>query len=183
MREMTLKITVSTPMAGGGVIAGEVDRERPVRVPSIKGHLRYWWRIMNHDSPERESAIWGSTESPGKVYVDIPEQPNVHLRYSNNSFDFKRYGPENYALFSLLPNQQNPGNNIARENFSFTLNVRYPQEFHDDVRLALSAWIYFGGIGARTRRGCGSLSCDGDIMRLRNSEGCSAYNIVAQESE
>lgn len=120
---------------------------------------------MNHDSPDkgtRESKIWGSTESPGKVYISIPEQPGVKMRYSNNDFEFGRFGPENYALFSLKQN----GNDIARENFAFTLNIRYPDEYHDDVRLALSAWIYFGGIGARTRRGCGSLSCDGDIMTL-----------------
>ena len=167
MREMTLKITVSTPMAGGGVIAGEVDRERPVRVPSIKGHLRYWWRMMNRNSPERESAIWGSTESPGKVYVSVNEQPGVKLRYYKNYFGFGRFDSENYALFSFLENKQNPGKNIAQENFNFTLNIRYPENYHDDVRLALSAWIYFGGLGARTRRGCGSLSCDKNPMSLR----------------
>ncbi|MBQ6971862.1 MAG: type III-B CRISPR module RAMP protein Cmr1 [Synergistaceae bacterium] len=171
IRELSLNITVSTPMAGGGVEAGKVDERRPIRVPSVKGHLRYWWRMMHPDSPEKESDIWGSTEKPGKVYVSIPEQPSVSLRYCDNSFEFDKYGPENYALFSSLPTRDKPGNNIARENFSFTLKLTYPQEYHDDVRLALSAWIYFGGIGSRTRRGCGSLSCDetpadlGEILR------------------
>ena len=170
LREMTLNITVSTPMAGGGVEPGEVDVKRPVRVPSVKGHLRYWWRMINLNSPDkdaRESEIFGSTDSPGKVFFSISEQPGVKLRYSNNNYEFGSYGPENYALFSLKQN----GNNIARENFSFTLSIRYPENYHDDVRLALSAWIYFGGIGARIRRGCGSLSCDknpsslGEILR------------------
>ena len=160
LREVSLNITVSTPMAGGGVIAGVVDGKRPVRVPSVKGHMRYWWRMMNLNRPdkdERESEIFGSTEKPGKVYADIPAQPDVSLRYCNNDFDFKeRYGPEMYALFSSRQNKQN----IAREGFSFTLNIRYPEKYHDDVSLALSAWIYFGGLGSRTRRGCGSLSCD-----------------------
>lgn len=163
LRELNLNITVSTPMAGGGVEAGTVDEKRPVRVPSIRGHLRYWWRMINRNIPDKdtkESDIWGSTEKPGEVYVSISEQPNVHLRYCNNNFGFHRYGPENYALFSFLPNRQEPGKNIAQENFTFTLKLRYPEIFHDDVRLALSAWLYFGGIGARTRRGCGSLSCD-----------------------
>ena len=170
MREMTLKITVSTPMAGGGVEAGIIDVKRPIRIPSVKGHLRFWWRMMNHHSPDkdaRESKIWGSTESPGKVYISISQPPgNLLMRYSDDSFGFKRYGPENYALFSFLPNQKTPGKDIAQENFTFTISLQYPQELHDDVRLALSAWIYFGGIGARTRRGCGTLSCNGDIMRL-----------------
>ena len=171
LRELSLNITVSTPMAGGGVEAGIVDGKRPVRVPSVRGHLRYWWRMMNRNRLDQESDIWGSTENPGKVYVSISEQPKVNMRYCNNNFGFDRYGPENYALFSLLPNRQEPGKNIAQENFTFTLSLRYPEKFHDDVRLALSAWIYFGGLGARTRRGCGSLSCDenpaslGEILR------------------
>ena len=138
MREMTLNITVSTPMAGGGVEPGEVDVKRPVRVPSVKGHLRYWWRMINRNSPgkdARESEIWGSTDKPGKVYLSISEQPGVKLRYSNNNYEFGSDSPENYALFSLKQN----GNNIARENFSFTLSIRYPENYHDDVRLALSA--------------------------------------------
>lgn len=37
-----------------------------------------------------------------------------------------------------------------------------------EVRQALAAWIKFGGLGARTRRGCGSLSCAAgpDLERL-----------------
>lgn len=160
MREMNLKITVATPMAGGGVEAGEIDMDRPIRVPSVKGHLRYWWRMMNRSSPGRESDIWGSTDSPGKVYVSVSEVQQPNLRYCDNNFGFDTSDPRIYALFSLLSNKKTPGKNIAQENFSFTLNIRYPDEYHDDVRLALSAWIYFGGIGSRTRRGCGSLSCD-----------------------
>ena len=163
LRELSLTITVATPMAGGGVEAGKIDERRPVRVPSIKGHLRYWWRMMNRDSPgksARESEIWGSTEKPGKVYVDVPKQPSVLLRYCDKNFEFSRYGPENYALFSSLPTRDKPGNNIAHENFSFTIKLTYPQEFHDDIIYSLSAWLYFGGLGSRTRRGCGSLSCN-----------------------
>lgn len=165
LRELSVNITVSTPMVGGGVKAGIVDETRPVRVPSIRGHLRFWWRIMKLNTPgrdAREAEIWGSTENPGTVYAEVREQPSVHLLYcdNNNYFGFDRYGPENYALFSSLPNQKTPGKNIAHENFTFTLNLKYPEKFHDDVRLALSAWLYFGGLGARTRRGCGSLSCD-----------------------
>ena len=167
LRTLTLTITVSTPMAGGGIKAGEVDTNRPIRVPSIRGHLRFWWRMMNRNNLTREPEIWGSTECPGKIYVSVPQQPGVKLRYSNNNFEFNRFGPENYALFSSLPNKQTPGNNIAREDFSFTLTLQYPDEYHDDVRLALSAWLYFGGLGARTRRGCGSLSCSETPMSLR----------------
>lgn len=184
LRELTLAVTVSTPMAGGGVKAGEVDMNRPIRIPSVKGHLRFWWRMMNRNSPDkdtRESEIWGSTDSPGKVYISITEQPGVKLRYSNNDFEFGKDDPKKYALFSFLRNKTNPGKNIAQKNFSFTLNIQYPEKYHNDVRLAFSAWIYFGGIGSRTRRGCGSLSCSGDIMSLGEILNSAPYITVWQK--
>ena len=158
---LSLNIKVSTPMVGGGVEAGKVDRDRPVRVPSIKGHLRYWWRMMNLNRPDkdkRQSEIWGSTEKPGKVYVDVPVQPkDLLMRCYDKNFGFnERFDHEVYALFAAKQSKQD----IAHENFSFTLNLTYPQEFDADIKYALSAWFYFGGLGARTRRGCGSLSSD-----------------------
>ena len=162
--EINLEITVATPMAGGGFEAGEVDVDRPVRVPAIRGHLRYWWRLMNWDRLSDEAKIWGSTEKSGKIFIDIPTQPKISFRDYRRSFDFydvngreRRYGPEAYALFPFR--QKDSEHNIAHENFSFILNIKYPKEFEDDIKTALSAWIYFGGIGARTRRGLGSLSC------------------------
>jgi CRISPR-associated protein Cmr1 len=41
----------------------------------------------------------------------------------------------------------------------FDLHVRYPKHSHNDIEAALWAWVNFGGIGARTRRGCGALFC------------------------
>ena len=121
---------------------------------------------MNMNKPDladKEAEIWGSTDKCSKVSVDIPEQPNILLRYCENNFDFKdKFGPEAYALFASRQNKQN----IAREGFSFTLHLNYPQEFNNDVRLALSAWLYFGGLGARTRRGCGSLYCTQNLMSI-----------------
>lgn len=178
LSKLDLEITVATPMAGGGFEAGEVDRKRPVRVPSIRGHLRYWWRLMNPKRLTDEAKIWGSTEQRevsnkvcklklkpcGKVFIDIMQQPQISFRDYRKSFDFvdangreKKYGPEAYALFPFR--QQGSGHDIAHENFSFTLSLKYPKEFENDIKTALSAWIYFGGIGARTRRGLGSLSC------------------------
>lgn len=39
----------------------------------------------------------------------------------------------------------------------FTVGLSYPEELDPQIRHAVSAWVKFGGIGARTRRGCGSL--------------------------
>lgn len=60
-----------TPLYGGGVEAGEVDVNMPIRATSIRGQLRFWWRIAHRqqfihegklDSQAmfmRERALWG----------------------------------------------------------------------------------------------------------------------------
>ncbi len=164
----TFHLTVETPMVGGGVVAGEVDQERPIRVSSIRGHLRYWWRLLNWidgngTMRQNEADVWGSIENRSEISVDITEMPtSVSLRRRDDNFGFAPFGSEAYALFSSRQNNQD----IAREGFTFTLKLKYPKRLKDDVRLALSAWIYFGGIGARTRRGCGTLSCQEKLVDI-----------------
>lgn len=45
-REDVFSLRLETPMYGGGAVAGEADPERPVRVPSVRGNLRFWWRML-----------------------------------------------------------------------------------------------------------------------------------------
>ncbi|MCI5142143.1 MAG: type III-B CRISPR module RAMP protein Cmr1, partial [Candidatus Electrothrix sp. ATG1] len=41
----------------------------------------------------------------------------------------------------------------------FNLLLSAPEKYLEEIRQALRWWITFGGIGARTRRGCGSIHC------------------------
>lgn len=40
----TFRVSLLTPVFGGGVMPAEVEEDRPFRVPSIRGQLRFWWR-------------------------------------------------------------------------------------------------------------------------------------------
>jgi CRISPR-associated protein Cmr1 len=111
-----------TPLYGGGVRAGEVDREMPIRAASIRGQLRFWWRVAcaNNDPPaklfKREVEIWGGIAeagpkasqvgvriqkvgsldlAPAHTYVRNPKRPG-ELRSMPNLADWA----EGYALFS-----------------------------------------------------------------------------------
>jgi len=62
--DITLRLSCITPVIGGGVRKLEPDTVDVVRVPSVRGQLRYWWRALGPEtSPqelfENESAIWG----------------------------------------------------------------------------------------------------------------------------
>ena len=42
----TLECELVTPMYGGGVQSTVVDTKMPIRVASIRGQLRFWWRLL-----------------------------------------------------------------------------------------------------------------------------------------
>lgn len=44
------QVKVVTPMYGGGVSAGEVDRAMPVRATAIRGQLRFFWRLAHRSN-------------------------------------------------------------------------------------------------------------------------------------
>lgn len=183
-----LSIEVVTPMFGGGVTPGQPDPVTLVRVPSIRGHLRFWWQATRgaacrnvQELRTREAEIWGDTENPSPVIVTVSCVAPAGERTPDNAYGFGRFDPEAYALFSAKQNEAP----LCREGLRFNVQMHWPgpallQELRDrenvrrrrnrmptlpesveditcDVRVSLWAWLRFGGIGGRTRRGCGAL--------------------------
>lgn len=80
--EKTYSIKLITPMYGGGVVAGVNEQDRPVRVPSVRGNLRFWWRATRgtafpslEELKRREAEIWGSTERASPTWVEVDCAP------------------------------------------------------------------------------------------------------------
>ena len=186
-------IHVITPIFGGGVEPNENDLDMIIRPSSIRGHLRFWWRATfgaKFDTAKnlfnREGEVWGTTNSPSPVTIQIsqPGASSLKQRDASNYYGFQnKYGPESYVLFPAREKKAS----ICKEGFKFQLKVTWPthkalQHLRDkenaalrqagkrpiadkiddispDVEEAIWAWANFGGIGARTRRGCGALFC------------------------
>ena len=132
---------------------------------------------------QREGEIWGSVDNPSPVTIEVEKLSiGVPKKRSYPDYGFPdKFGPEAYALFSAKENNSD----IICEGFSFSLIVRwlkhdklqrirekeneellrlnkptkekYIDDIGPDVDEALRVWINFGGIGGRTRRGCGAL--------------------------
>lgn len=116
------RCTLVTPLYGGGVTAGQVDREMPIRTASLRGQLRFWWRIACgpvQDSQamfKRECAIWGGIGDKGptasRVKIRVrnvsPVEVKPAFRYPPDpnapgklkSFPFVESWAEGYAVFS-----------------------------------------------------------------------------------
>ena len=162
-----LDANVATVLCGGGAEAGRNDPFDPFRIPSIRGHLRFWWRATRGgacaDAVELrkvEAQIWGDTEraSPVKFRI-LNAKPGVEKRAAQPRPDGRGWDDEQprYVLFPAQENRREMGYIYA--GGSFHLEVRAPESLIADVESALWAWFAFGGIGGRTRRGCGSLYC------------------------
>jgi len=162
---MVLDITVTTLLFGGGAVPGQVDKFDPFRVPSIRGHLRFWWRATRGGAfesvaklREREGLIWGDTSGASRVHLRVLSSslgPEVSIKSGS--------GP-GYVLFPLTQAKDQSVKTLPNGG-QFKLQVcvlaKTDEDVTADVAAALWAWINFGGIGGRTRRGCGALYCPG----------------------
>ncbi len=178
---------VITPLFGGGVTPGEVDKEFPVNGKTIRGQLRFWWRAIAvnrltqlSDLREAEIKIWGSASgaaggSASEVKIFVKE---IRIRGNPNdtqviAFEVKRHPNKpgktriesnrlipSYGAFPQRPEDKAPIGTKSTplwQNLAFTLEITYLAEYANEVHDALWAWETFGGIGARTRRGFGAV--------------------------
>ncbi|HEY9134678.1 MAG TPA: type III-B CRISPR module RAMP protein Cmr1 [Pseudomonadales bacterium] len=151
-----------TPMFGGGVKAGVVDEQMPVRASAIRGQLRFWWRIAcgPFSSPtemfQREREIWGGIGDKeavaSKVEIRVDAAP-VHSSQLQMSTSIK----DEAIKYAFGPATINGEANWLAAGYKFTICMRYDASVATDVETALRWFACFGGLGARTRRGFGAL--------------------------
>jgi CRISPR-associated protein Cmr1 len=176
-----LELRLITPMFGGGYKAREVDPLLPIRPAAIRGHLRFWWRATAGaryasvaDLHKAETELWGGASTKdnpavGKVAIQ------VQILSAGEKAPYRQVAPESkpkdgplhgYFLFPFREQrEQNIPAAVGRRQVSFqlrlTLDASLSEAQRAEVRTALKAWIAFGGVGARTRRGCGALTVVG----------------------
>jgi CRISPR-associated protein Cmr1 len=152
----------------------------------------------------RHREVWGATECASPVVVEVAEvQASEPVPCAEYRWDAQAgrgrggwrlrwlepfHGRDSALPYVWFPFQgtqpaadpraepvERPARCIHRA--SFLLRLRFPARLRPDVEAAVWAWVNFGGLGARTRRGCGALYCKelapaglqglGDWFRLR----------------
>lgn len=182
VEEITVELEVVTPILGGGTKTRDVDSVDIIRVPTIRGHLRFWWRALygqNYDSPRElyaaEKRLWGGTTDDrddgggGRSLVDVAVRVSGEGSLCTDK-ELKVPQDEMYAMWPAR--EEKKGRDITKPaapyreaGTRFTLAITCPTgadrqtngTYQDQVLGALKAWILFGGYGSRTRRGLGSL--------------------------
>lgn len=172
-RSIEYRCTLVTPMYGGGVEAGVVDQDMPIRATAIRGQLRYWWRFLHRQRHPALSAteilsaerrIWGGLGDASKltkstVTISVKSARHVRPRLTGA----KSYPTARYVLYPALAQGKNA--ELLVPGFKFDLITSGPDEFIAEIRESVQWWAAFGGLGARTRRGLGAVRVDDDNGR------------------
>lgn len=184
---ITLQLKLITPMFGGGHTAREIDPDAPIRAAAIRGHLRFWWRATagaqcstSDELFTREAELWGSAsrdndkDAPGKISIrsEVNKLGTVKASHTwrhpktgeEKNYTFPLHGWAEYAMHPFQGKKER-GLEIKPHDdglidTEFTLHITIQNSENSEIQAvlaALKAWIATGGIGARSRRGCGTL--------------------------
>ena len=170
----TVHCELITPMYGGGTVSTKVDTKMPIRVSSIRGQLRFWWRLLaKHkwqisDLRKAETDLWGGMNQgkddgkASKVLLKVTNLPTVQT-VKNNLVSYENFPRLKYVLFaaynetdpSLKPHKLLKADGITWDlDFAFTPTVSPEQK--TQVIETLQWWANFGGLGFRSRKGLGA---------------------------
>lgn len=177
--EISLVLKTITPILGGSPTLRQVDRHELIRVPGIRGSLRFWWRALyggRYEGPKElakaEAEIFGGAgdDKGRRSTIDLSlslvkpndYKPEEIVLYSDST-KIEMSGRDAYALWPAreMKKENRPTAPRLKPGIVFSLQVRVPSIFEEQMLCTLRAWLLFGGYGSRTRRGCGSLGYAG----------------------
>lgn len=163
-----LSLKTATPVLGGAARTRSTDDHDPVRVPGIAGQLRLFWRALHGaglspaELAAKEQSRFGATAgdsgtaSPIRIAVQITHPGSV------DESEIRLADPSTVALFSAR--RTNTGDPTAprRNDVAFDLRIDVEAPYAAELRETIQAWLCFGGIGGRTRRGAGTVTLTKD---------------------
>lgn len=180
MTELEAEFRIVTPLFMGGAN----PKIPELRVPGIKGALRFWWRAMaycncNGDLKkirELEGQIFGSTKhGQSRAIMEVSQEK---LEPNGDQFFRERQGLT-YLGYGPIEKSE-LGRKYLKHPIDATLHIHIrAKDENDDSELgdsevanqissALKAMGLFGGLGSRSRRGFGSFNLS-DLKRDGNS--------------
>lgn len=181
-----IRYELVTPLHGGGVVARESDEKLPVRVTAIRGQLRFWWRFLAHQKwnlsgkrlREAEFRLWGGIgEEAAASLVFLRVQVQNKLQEASLSDYAKGLNdPLGYVLFTARKTKTGlPEMKLGKEGLrwmvQWCLSEKANETDKQQVLETLRWWVTLGGLGGRTRRGCGVFMAEG-VEPVSTDEMC-----------
>ena len=178
----TFTLRVETPLfSGDDPASGSTDS--PIRVSSIRGALRFWFRAVaaGHGINDlsalwaEEERVFGSVKVPSPIRLRIGGSPSASGQGSVPDWaGGPRHRGFHGAHYLLGQGLWSYRDKLTRPFVAPGRTVKLQVKLSDDEQinrcflLAMWAWLTYGGLGARTRRGFGRLRCvgiDGELPK------------------
>ena len=166
-----ISLVTLTPIMGGSPNARRIDDVDFVRAPSIRGQLRFWWRALyagqatdSEDLYRREREIWGgiggkpNEVAASQVRVSVEIDRIVAAQTEVESANIELGQPDAYALWPARGTKDEDPAPRRAAGLQFKLCIELPFSLKGQVQRTVRACILFGGLGGRTRRGCGAVA-------------------------
>jgi CRISPR-associated protein Cmr1 len=166
MKKVSVTLETITPL----FLSGNDQTTVELRAASIRGQLRYWYRILlggtltgYYPQPERlgdeihkrEAEIFGTTDRGSRVLVRVrglPSHRETGFSFSGKFIRYLGYGLENRKAFP-------PG-----QKFDLEISLwKSANEFESVIAATSWATLCLGNLGARSRRGFGSLTLTNEV--------------------
>lgn len=154
-----IDFTVVTPLFLGNALQNAAE----LRLPSIKGVMRFWHRVTGPESLETESALFGSStgtgsgQAPFLLRLRETQVSDQVLDGTGAPLSYLGYG-------AILRGKSRP---FIPPGTELKLRIVYrpnaPPDVEEGVLRSLRLMNYFGGLGARSRRGWGSVVFANDL--------------------
>lgn len=162
MQHLEVTFRMETPL----YLAGADQSKAELRVPSIKGALRYWYRAIQPNLAA-EGQLFGSMQdghSPLRLHLEKLKTPEP---IQNTGF-IRDKSESTYLAFSLKERAYYPSTTTLQ------LHLHVHRESSSWKDYLASIWLLsaIGGLGSRSRRGYGSFSwidsqsCQDEIKEL-----------------
>lgn len=206
---LTRDYALITPLFGGGAEPQQADAATVVRGSEVRAHLRFWWRAVRGGAfggdlakmKASEDAIWGaptnlSASQPSGDAAKPKPPPTVQLaltvtdrgkkftvegrRGRNQGREVHIGAPDSLYGYVAFPLYQTDKTSFVLEGVKFTLTLTCAKAHLFEVEAALWGWETFGGIGARTRRGFGALTCTNVSGSRPETPACAQEWIIDQ---
>ncbi|MEZ4363812.1 MAG: type III-B CRISPR module RAMP protein Cmr1 [Kofleriaceae bacterium] len=188
LKRLSFDVEVLTPAFVGGHEPRKLDEHTPLRPHTIRGLLRWWFRaaagsvLWPTDQSERarrrmivelrkvESALFGDTEHASNVMVLPPKVSRAQCQPFEIP-DSRRSPGQRYLGYGLFEDGRRP-EAIYPHHTPIPVTLRLRREITgapDLLGATVWLWTALGGIGARSRRGYGSLRLvkADDAMRIK----------------
>lgn len=180
MRTITLPLELITPGLCGGA---KPDQQAEIRVPTIRGQLRWWFRVLGGfasdicDVRTQEQALFGGVGDKAKASrLRLALTKPVVSNAAKNTDDLllQPSDPAAYLIFPLRPLRRDgkvvdpKRRGWMEAGTKFDLRVQWLGDPKDwaNVCALLCVLVELGSLGARSRRAMGALALHRDVPGL-----------------